>query len=176
MGIDFFLTDSDIEMLEQRYKVTATDDFVEFIGALANERRMRMRADLMITNPASPLIKRLSKVVTPTLGSIKHFASNRGWRKASEFISAMNSKKAKRKAEVNLAQKAEPVTNPTKWFRSIEEGQVLVGKFESANKCKSVSSMLARWNHTEGVDKGIFISARYYWDLQIVTIKGVRRK
>lgn len=175
MKLDFYLTDSDMQHLEDRFKYTSNEDFLEFITALANERRLRMRADLMITNPASPLIKKLADVVSPTLGAIKHFACNRGWRKSSEFISEINSKKAKRKAEANLLQKAEAVTNPTKWFRSIKEGQVLNGKFESASKCKSVSSMLARWNHTEGIDSGIFISARYYWEIQVITIKALRR-
>lgn len=176
MHIEFLLSSSDMEHLKLRYKETSNADFREFVNALANERRVRMKNDLMITNPTSPMIEKLSKPIFLTLPSIKHFANNRGWKKSSTFLSDMNSKKAKRKYSLDLEKKAVDVTNITKWLRSIKEGEVLVGRFETAGKCKSVSSMLARWNHTEGVDSGLFISARYFWEKRIVVIKGIRRK
>ena len=175
MRIDFFLTDKDLADLKLRYEVTSNVDFLKFITALANERRTRMRSDLMITNPASPLIAKLADVVSPTLSYIRHFASNRGWRKDPSYISDVNSKKAKKMHEKDLEERAVDITNTTEWFRSIKEGQILIGRFESVGKCKSVSSMLARWNHTEGIDHDLFISARYYWEVRIVVIRAMRR-
>lgn len=176
MITDIVLSPSDMAHLRVRFEVTSNNDFKKYFTAFVNERRLRMKSDLTITNPGSPLIAKLSTEFCPSIGVIKHFASNRGWKKTAEFLSAMNSKKAKRRIDVALQNKAELVTNPTKWFRSMVIGQTKVGKFETAGKCKSVSSMLARWNHTEGVDSGIFISARYYWDVQVISIKALRRK
>ena len=175
MGIDFLLTDNDLADLKLRYEVTSNVDFLQFITALANERRARMRSDLLITNPSSPLIAKLADVVKPTLRNIRHFASNRGWRKDPAYISKVNSKKARKMHERDLEARAVDITNTTGWFRSIKEGQTLIGRFESAGRCKSVSSMLARWNHTEGIDHDLFISAKYYWEKRIVVIKAMRR-
>jgi len=176
MITDIVLSPSDLTHLHVKFEVTSNDDFTKYFTAFVNERRLRMKADLTLTNPGSPLISKLSAEFCPTIGVIKHFASNRGWKKTAEFLSSMNSKKAKRRIDVALQKTAQPVNNPTQWFRSIKIGEVKVGKFESAGKCKSVSSMLARWNHTEGVDSGIFISAKYYWDVQVISIKALRRK
>lgn len=176
MVTDIVLTENDLTHLHIRFEVSTNEDFLKYFTAYVNERRLRMKADLTITNPASPLLKVLAIEFAHTLGKIKHFASNRGWKKTAEFLSAMNSKKAKRRIDAALVKRAEPVSNPTQWFRSMRIGEIKVGKFESFGKCKSVSSMLARWNHTEGVDSGIFLSARYYWDVQVISLTAQIRK
>lgn len=176
MITDIVLTDNNLTDLHNRFEVTSNEDFLKFFTAFVNERRLKAKADLMITNPTSPLMKVLSKEYNPNISSVKNFAKRHGWKKTAEFLSSLNSEKARRKVDVELSKRAESISNPTRWFRSMHIGDFKVGKFESAGKCKSVSSMLARWNHTEGVGSGIFISARYYWDLQIVTIKAMRRK
>lgn len=172
---DFYLTDSDLKHLELKYRESKTSDFLEYFTALANERRIQMKADLMITNPTSSLIKKLSVEIRPSISSIKHYASRHKWRKSAKYLSGINRSKAIKKNHNDLVQKASYISNPTDWFRSINEGQTLIGKFDNPNKCKSISSMLARWNHTEGVVSGIFISAKYYWELSIITIKAIKR-
>lgn len=175
MITDIVLSENDLSQLQTRFEVTSNADFLIFFSAYVNERRLRMKADLTLTNPSSPLISKLSKEFKPSLGVIKHYASNRGWKKNAEFLSAQNSIKAKRRIDVTMLKKAETIINPTKWFRTMAIGDVKIGKFESAGKCKSVSSMLARWNHTEGIDSGIFLSARYYWDVQVISLKAIKR-
>jgi len=176
MVTDIVLSQNDLDHLQSKFEVSTNEDFKTYFTAYVNERRKKVKSDLSITNPTSPLISRLSAEFCPTIGVIKHFARNRRWRKASEFLSSMNSKKAKRRFDVELLNKAESVSNPTSWFRSIRIGQSRIGKFESASKCKSVSSMLARWNHTEGKDLGIFLSAKYYWDVAVISIKAKEAK
>lgn len=176
MITDIVLSQSDLDILQSRFEVSSNEDFKKYFTAYVNERRKRMKADLTITNPSSALIRRLNVEFSPTISKVKHFARMKGWKKNSDFLSSMNSKKAKHRFNIGIQKKAEIVDNITAWFRSLSIGQTSFGQFESASKCKSVSSMLARWNHTEGRDKGIFLSARYFWDVAVIAIRAQEAK
>ena len=174
--IEFILTESDIAELKKKYEVTETKDFLLYFTAKINDRRVQMKNDLLITNPSSPLINRLTRPIEPTINIVKHFARKRNWKKSVHFISYLNRNKATRKRDLNLTKDAKLVTNPTDWLRTIELGQTLVGKFDSMKKMKSVNSILVRWNHTEGSQLGMFISAKYFWDCQVIKITAKKEK
>lgn len=174
--VNFVLTESDIAELKKKYEVTETQDFLRYFTAKVNSRRIQMKNDLLLTNPSSPLINRLSSPIEPTINTVKHFARKHKWKKAVHFISSLNRNKAVRKRDLDLAKDAKLVTNPTDWLRTIEIGQTLVGKFESMKKMKSVNSILVRWNHTEGTQLGMFISAKYFWDCQVIKITAKKEK
>ena len=173
--IDLILSESDFEELSERYKNSSNEEFLAYFAAFVNKRRIELRASLMRACPSSQLLAFLSKEYNPTKGQLKHIAKAKGWRKDVDFISAMNRKKASRKYEQQVTDKALPVSNITAWLRSVEIGQTRIGKFDDTKKCKSVSSILTRWNHTEGLDNNIFISARYFWDKGVIVIRGRRR-
>lgn len=173
--IDLLLSESDFEELAEKYSNSSNNEFLGYFAAFVNKRRIELRESLLRACPSSQLLAFLSEEYNPSKGQLKHIAKAKGWRKDMDFISSMNSKKASRKYEQLVTDKALPVTNITTWLRSVEIGQTSIGKFDDAKKCKSVSSILTRWNHTEGVDNNIFISARYFWDKGVVVIKGRRR-
>ena len=49
------------------------------------------------------------------------------------------------------------------WIRSIRPGETKIGFFNSRAELDSVSTLVSRFNQSEGCDKGIIISGKRNW-------------
>ena len=45
----------------------------------------------------------------------------------------------------------ETIQNKTGWLRQIRPNRMMLGKLSNRNECRSMSSIILRWNKTEGV-------------------------
>ena len=61
---------------------------------------------------------------------------------------------AKKEIPTNIIQSLnimETIKNKTGWLRQIRPNRMMIGRLSSRNECHSMSSIILRWNKTEGL-------------------------
>lgn len=52
---------------------------------------------------------------------------------------------------IQSSNKMETIQNKTGWLRQLRPDKVMLGRLSSRNECRSMSSIILRWNKTEGL-------------------------
>ena len=64
----------------------------------------------------------------------------------------------------------ETIQNKTGWLRQLRPNKMKMGKLSSRNECRSMSSIILRWNKTEGIMQRMQMRYKIDYDDQVVAV------
>lgn len=79
---------------------------------------------------------------------------------------------------IQSSNKMETIQNKTGWLRQLRPNKVKLGRLSSRNECRSMSSIILRWNKTEGLMQKQEMKYTIDYDDMVVAVwlVGVKRK
>ncbi len=72
----------------------------------------------------------------------------------------------------------ELILNKTGWLRQLRPNKVMVGRLRDKNECRSMSSIIVRWNKTEGQTQEMKLKYKIDYEDHIIVawLVGEERK
>ena len=64
----------------------------------------------------------------------------------------------------------ETIQNKTGWLRQLRPNKMKMGKLSSRNECRSMSSIILRWNKTEGILQRMQMRYMIDYDDRVVAV------
>ena len=64
----------------------------------------------------------------------------------------------------------ETIKNKTGWLRQLRPNKMMLGKLCSKNECRSMSSIILRWNKTEGMLQRMQMRYKIDYDDKVVAV------
>ena len=64
----------------------------------------------------------------------------------------------------------ETIQNKTGWLRQLRPNRMKLGKLSSRNECRSMSSIILRWNKTEGIMQRLQMKYKIDYDDRVVAV------